>query len=204
MSFGARTSRGEESNTKSILPYMGKTVVGMIGKHGRETSRNRVGGRGYPRNPGGTVPAARGWRSADPPPSPVATAPGLGHGAGSGNRGSPLPHRATVGGLVPAWRGWRSVRPSWGRPRSTLLAHPRAGSSSGRGSSPGDLHHSRGGAAVGDQAVRGHLPAQGDLRAAPPGALPAQSPQTHPCQGGPGGPGSLEKGAAPPPSRRRG
>src|SRR5918992_2694317 len=122
MSFGARTSRGEESNTKSILPYMGKTVVGTVGKHGRETGRNRVGGRGYLPNPGGTVPAARGWRSADAPPCPVATAPGLGHAPGSGNRGGPLPHRATVGRLVPAGRGGGEVcahhggghgQPSW-------------------------------------------------------------------------------------------
>src|SRR5919106_2354380 len=193
MSFGARTSRGEESNTKSILPYMGKTVVGTVGKHGRETGRNRVDGRGYLPNPGGTVPAARGWRSADAPPCPVATAPGLGHAPGSGNRGGRLPHRATVGRLVPAGRGGRSVRPSWGRAWSTLLAHPRAGSSSGRGSSPGDLHHGSGRPAVGGPAVQGHLPAQGDLWAAPPGALPAQSPPTHPHQGRPRGPGSLEK-----------
>lgn len=134
---------------------MGKTVAGMIGKHGRETGRNRVGGRGYPRGPGGTVPAARGWRSADAPPCPVATAPGLGHAPGSGNRGSPLPHRATVGGLVPAGRGWRSVRPSWGWAWSTLLAHPRARSSSGRGSNQGDLHQGSGRPAVGGPAVRG-------------------------------------------------
>src|SRR5918992_1736257 len=172
---------------------MWKISVGGGRKHGRKTSTDSVASRGYLSGSEGTISAARGRRSANPPPCPMAATEWMGHGTGSWDSGGPLSHGATVGRLVPTLWGCRSVRSSWGRAGSACLAYSRTIRSGGRGSGQGDLHHGSGCPALGGRPVRGHLPAQGNLRATAAATLPAQSPPPHPCQGGPAGPGSPGK-----------
>src|ERR671918_853936 len=110
---------------------MWKVSVGGRRKHGRKTSTDSVATRGYLSGSEGTISAARGRRSANPPACPMAATEWMGHGTGSWDSGGPLSHGATVGRLVPAWWDCRSGRSSWGWAWSALLAHPRAGISGG-------------------------------------------------------------------------
>ena len=131
---------------------------------GRAACGDNVDGRGHGGVSEGTVPKTRGRRRAHPPACPVVVTDRLGHGTGGQHSRGPLPHGATVSGLVPARRDCRSVGSSRRRAGAAGLAHASARSSGGR-------------------AVRGHLPAQGDVRAAASGALSPQSPPAHPYQG---------------------
>src|ERR671918_867657 len=84
---------------------MWKISVGGGRKHGRKTSTDSVASRGYLSGSEGKISAARGRRSANLPPCPMAATEWMGHGTGSWDSGGPLSHGATVGRLVPTLWG---------------------------------------------------------------------------------------------------